>query len=290
MLFDTENLKKALIEIDKASPYYPTEWKLLDDAPEKLYALGEARLLRGRKLAVVGSRRTPANVLKLGAELGKELSKYFTLVTGTADGGDSAAIEGGLAGSGKVICLLAGGFSALPQCNLQLLERVAQHGLLLSPHPFETEVRAFSYEYRNKLIATLCDGTLVLSAGEKSGALITAKYAQKAGKKTFALPYPPNAAAGAGCNALIKKGAYLTESAEDVLTQFGIEESIEKKEIALSADEERLYQALQDLGESHVSALSQKTGVPIFKARAVLSALEVKGLAVSVGGNRYTLV
>lgn len=290
MLFDTENLKKALITLEKTSPEYPTEWKALADAPERLYALGDIRLLRGRKLAVVGSRRTPTNVFKFSVELGKELSRYFTLVTGTADGGDCAAMEGGLQGSGKVICLLAGGFSALPQSNLQLLERVAKRGLILSPHPFETEVRAFSYEYRNKLMALLCDGTLVLSAGEKSGALVTAKYAQKAGKKIFALPYSPNAAAGAGCNALIKKGAYLTESADDVFTQFGIEERIEKKEIALSEDEERLYQALQDLGESHVSALSQKSGVPIFKARAVLSALEVKGLAVSVGGNRYTLV
>lgn len=290
MLFDTENLKKALITLEKTSPEYPTEWKALTDAPERLYALGDIRLLSGRKLAVVGSRRTPNNVFKFSVELGKELSRYFTLVTGTADGGDCAAMEGGLQGSGKVICLLAGGFSALPQGNLQLLERVAKRGLILSPHPFETEVRAFSYEYRNKLMALLCDGTLVLSAGEKSGALVTAKYAQKAGKKIFALPYSPNAAAGAGCNALIKKGAYLTESADDVLAQFGIEERIEKTEIALSEDEERLYQALQDLGESHVSALSQKSGVSIFKARAVLSALEVKGLAVSVGGNRYTLV
>ena len=290
MLFDTENLKKALIELDKNSPDYPTEWKDLADAPERLYALGDIRLLNGRKLAVVGSRRTPTNVLKFSVELGKELSRHFTLVTGTADGGDSAAMEGGLQGSGKVICLLAGGFSALPQGNLQLLERVAKRGLILSPHLFETEVRAYSYEYRNKLMAYLCDGTLVLSADEKSGALVTAKYAQKAGKKIFALPYSPNAAAGAGCNALIKKGAYLTESADDVLEQFGIEERVEKKEIALSEDEERLYQALQDLGESHVSALSQKSGVPIFKARAVLSALEVKGLAVSVGGNRYILV
>ena len=290
MLFDTENLKKALIELDKNSPDYPTEWKDLADAPERLYALGDIRLLNGRKLAVVGSRRTPTNVLKFSVTLSKELSRHFTLVTGTADGGDSAAMEGGLQGSGKVICLLSGGFSALPQGNLQLLERVAKRGLILSPHPFETEVRAYSYEYRNKLMAYLCDGTLVLSADEKSGALVTAKYAQKAGKKIFALPYSPNAAAGAGCNALIKKGAYLTESADDVLEQFGIEERVEKKEIALSEDEERLYQALQDLGESHVSALSQKSGVPIFKARAVLSALEVKGLAVSVGGNRYILV
>lgn len=290
MFFDTETLKKSLITLDVSSPEYPLEWKSLDDAPQTLYALGDIRLLCGRKLAVVGARRTPAPVLKLGASLCERLSHSFTIVTGTADGGDSAAIEGGLQGSGKVLCVLAGGFSALPQGNLQLLERVARRGLIVALHPFETEVRSFSYEYRNKLLAYLCDGALVLGAGEKSGALITANYAQKAGKKVFALPYAPNTAVGVGCNALIKKGAYLTDCAEDVLNVFGIEERIEKKEIALSAEEERLYQALQDLGESHVGVLSQQSGVPIFKARAVLSALEVKGLAVSVGGNRYTLV
>lgn len=289
-LSDLKNLKSALIEISKTSPEYPQEWLALSDSPERLYALGNTNLLSARKLAVVGSRRTPTAILKFGAELCKELSYAFVLVTGTADGGDSAAIEGALSGNGKVICLLAGGFSALPQGNLPLMERVAKKGLLLSPYPFETETRAFSYEYRNKLLASLCEGTAVLSAGEKSGALITAKYAEKYGKPVFALPYPPNAAAGAGCNALLKKGARLTDCAQDILQVFGIQKESIRKQIPLSEDEQKLYQALQDLGESHVSELCQKSGVAPFKARAVLSALEVKGLAVSVGGNRYTAV
>lgn len=289
-LSDLKNLKSALTEISKTSPDYPKAWLSLSDAPEILYALGDIRLLSSKKLAVVGSRRTPTAIVKFGAELCKELSREFTLVTGTADGGDSVAIEGALAGGGKVICLLAGGFSALPQGNLFLLEKVAERGLILSPYPFETEVRAFSYEYRNKLLACLCDGALVLSAGEKSGALITAKYAEKYKKPVFALPYSPNAAAGVGCNALLKQGAKLTENAADVLQAFGIEKTQPPKQITLSEEERKLYEALQDFGESHVSLLSQKSGVAAFKARAVLSALEVKGLVVSVGGNRYSIV
>lgn len=290
LLSDLKNLKSALTEIPKTSPEYPKEWLALSDSPEKLYALGDVRLLSARKFAVVGSRRTPTAISKFGIELCKELSYSFVLVTGTADGGDSAVIEGALSGSGKAICLLAGGFSALPQGNLALLEKVAKRGLLLSPYPFETETRAFSYEYRNKLLASLCEGAAVLSAGEKSGALITAKYAEKYGKPVFSVPYSPNSAAGTGCNALLKKGARLIECAADVLQVFGIEKDSVRKQIALSQDEQKLYQALQDLGESHISALSQKSGVAAFKARAVLSALEVKGLAVGVGGNRYTIV
>lgn len=283
------NLQNNLTEISFSSPYFPIEWKELCDCPERLYALGDISLLKGKKLAVVGSRRTPANALKLGAEIVKTLSNKLVIVTGVADGGDSAAIEGALAGRGKVICLLAGGFSALPQYNLALLEKVAKRGLILSPHPFETEVRAFSYEYRNKLLAKLCQGVLVLGAGEKSGALITAKYAAAFGKDVFAFPYPPNSASGAGCNLLIKRGGYLTESAKDVADRYGIDLTEKKREIHLTSDEEKLYALLKE-GEAHAAELAQQTGIPVFKLRAILSSLEVKGVVVSLGGNRYTAV
>ena len=283
------NLPNNLTEIPFSSPDFPSEWKTLTDCPQKLYALGDISLLKGRKLAVVGSRRTPANALKLGVEIAKTLSNDVVILTGTADGGDSAAIEGALLGGGKVICLLAGGFSALPQCNLSLLEKVAKRGLILSPHPFETEVRAFSYEYRNKLLAKLCQGVLVLGAGEKSGALITAKYAESFQKPIFALPYPPNSSSGCGCNKLIKRGAHLTESAKDIADAFGIDLTEKKREFSLSPDEQKLYAALQE-GELHATELAQKTGIPVFKMRAILSSLEVKGVVVSLGGNRYATV
>lgn len=281
--------QNQLTEIDISSPEYPAEWRELQAAPQKLYALGDISLLKEKKFAVVGSRRTPQNALKLGAEIAKTLSREWAIVTGTADGGDSAAIEGALGGSGRVICLLAGGFSALPQCNLNLLEKVAKRGLILSPHPFETEVRAFSYEYRNKLLAKLCEGVLVLGAGEKSGALITAKYAMQFKKPIFALPYPPNSSSGAGCNALIKKGGRLTENALDVAEKFGLDLTEKKREVTLTPDEEKLYEALKE-GEAHASELAQRTGLPVFKLRAILSSLEVKGLVVSLGGNRYAVV
>ena len=286
MFFDKSN---NLTEIPYSSPDYPTAWKELSDAPERLYALGNVALLRERRFAIVGSRRTPANALKLGEEISKTLSQSFVIVTGTADGGDTAAIEGALKGSGRVICLLAGGFSALPQYNLALLERVAKKGLILSPHPYETEVRAFSYEYRNKLLAKLCEGILVLGAGEKSGALITAKYAEAFKKPIFALPYPPNSSSGVGCNALIKRGGYLTENAGDIAEKYSLDLTEKKKEVALSPDEQKAYEALQE-GEAHATELAVKTGIPVFKLRAILSSLEVKGVVVSLGGNRYATV
>lgn len=287
MLLDLQNKLK---EIPYDSPDFPAEWKGLPDCPKVLYALGDVSLLKAEKFTVVGARRTPAPALRIGTQITKELSSAFVVVTGTADGGDTAAIEGALQGSGRVICLLAGGFSAMPQCNLALLERVAKKGLILSPHSFETEVRAFSYEYRNKLLAAIAKGVLVLGAAEKSGALITAKYAKNFQKPVFAIPYAPGSAAGVGCNQLIKGGGILTETAQDVAAYYEIDLSSKQPKIILSEDENKVYSALRDCAEGHVAELSVRAGIPSYKIRSVLSALEVKGLVVNLGGNRYAPV
>ena len=284
---DTNNIRAVSIQ----HPLYPKEWKGIPDCPQTLYCVGNIELLTERKFTIVGSRTTPVYALKTGMEIAKALTQAFVIVTGTADGGDAAAIEGGVTGGGKVICVLAGGFSALPQNNLPLLERVVREGgLVLSPHAYDTPVRSFSYEYRNKLLALLGEGTLVLGAAEKSGALLTARQAQKRGKPVFALPYAPNTHAGVGCNALIKNGAYLTETATDISSRLGVRVSERKTEVVLTENEEKLLSALRELGEGHLTDLAEKTGIPVFKARALLSALEVKGLAVSLGGNRYAPV
>ncbi len=280
--------KHKIREIPKHSAEYPKEWRALSDAPECVYAVGELSLLRQRRMVVVGSRRTPAPALKLGASISKDLSHTLVIVTGTADGGDSAAIEGALAGGGKVVCVLAGGFGALPQNNIQLLQRVAEKGLILSPHPYETEVRSFSYEYRNKLLAALGEGTLVVGAAEKSGALITARYAWSMKKPVFALPYFPGSAAGEGCNAIIRGGGILTETAFDIANKLGINLEEEKiRAVTLTTDELKVMTALRNLSEGHIMDIAAVSGIPTFKAKAVLSALEVKGMIAPLGGNRY---
>lgn len=267
---------------------YPKEWKAFQDAPPAIYAVGNLSLLRERKIVVVGSRRTPVPALKLGTTISKDLSQAAVVVTGTADGGDSAAIEGALAGSGKVICVLAGGFGSISQTSFALMEKVAKKGLILSPYPYDTPVRNFSYEYRNKLLAALGEATLVLGAAEKSGALITARYAWGQKKPVFALPYFPGSAAGEGCNAILKAGGFLTESAFDVAGKLGI--NLEERKmlaVQLTADEAKLLSVLRNLSEGHIMDIAAQSGIPAFKAKAVLSALEVKGVVVSVGGNRY---
>jgi DNA processing protein len=227
--------------------------------------------------------------LKTGEKIAQELSGKFTVLTGVADGGDTAAIEGALKGSKRVICLLAGGYSSIPKGNFSLMRAVEEQGLLLAPNHFDVSVRAFSYERRNKLIALLSVGVLVLGAGEKSGSLITAKYAQNYQKPIFALPYPPLSGAGVGCNALIKQGARLTEEAQDVFDFYGVKAD-EKPQVELTEAERKVWQYLVDNGEAHLTQIGQAVGLPTYKVTAVTSALEMKGLVVKLGSNRFSAV
>ena len=285
-----------IIAIPKSSNQYPEALKTLSDAPETLYAVGDIRLLNTSLFTMVGSRKTATAALQWCAQTAKELSEKFTLVTGVAEGGDGAVTEGALAGSGKIICVLAGGFGSIPQGNFQVLQKIAKHGLLLSPHEYGVPVRNFSYEYRNKLLARLGEGTLVVSAGEKSGTLITAKWARKFEKPVFALPYFPSSATGVGCNALLKTGAILTESATDIfeyynLTERTVDESatVRALEEQLSDNELRVYRALSAENDLHANAIAEKSGLPVFKIRAILTALEVKGFVTALGGNHYAV-
>ena len=282
--------EQKFVTIESGSLLYPSAFKMLPDAPSTLYAVGNTELLKECCFTVVGSRRTPEPIRKLCEGVVKELSYEFCIVTGVADGGDVAAIKGALLGSGKVICVHAGGLDCLPSANAELLREVAEKGLLLSPYPPSTPVRNFSFEYRNKLLAALGEGTLVVSAGEKSGSLITARHAKRLGKKILAFPYPPNAAQGVGCNALIKEGGRLTENAQDIFSEFKIERKEKAQTVELTELEERVFTALKEVQEAHMVELAKEVGIPPFRIGSVLSALEMKGLVVSLGGNRFAAV
>jgi DNA processing protein len=283
-LFSRNRIK----EIKDTSLDYPKEWKAFSDAPKCVYAMGDLSLLKERKFVVVGSRRTPAPALKLGEGIVRTLANNVVIVTGTADGGDGAAIEGALASGGKIICVLAGGFSSISQTDFPLMERVAKNGLILSPYPYDTTVRSFSYEYRNKLLAALGEGVLVMGAAERSGALITARYAYAQKKPIFAFPYFPGSAVGEGCNAILKNGGILTENVFDIARVLDI--NLEERTlhtVQLTVDELKVMTILRNLAEGHIMEIAAGVSMPTYKTKAVLSSLEVKGCVVSIGGNRY---
>lgn len=273
---------------------YPEALKNIASPPLLLYGKGDRSLLAKRKFCIVGSRVTPPWAESLGKAIAGELASRFCIVTGLAEGGDSVAISGALPFKNLISVLPCGIFGCYPASHAGLKDRIAKSGLLLSEYPPDEGVKKYSFHERNRLLAGLSEGVLVLSAGARSGALITANCAAEFGRDVFALPYRPNETRGAGCNDLLKKGASLVTEAEDILSFYGFEtqkqeERTEEKGPSLTPEERRVYEVLREGGELHSSVLAERAGMKIFEAAAVLSSLELKGLAVKAGGNRYSL-
>ena len=282
----TEKYAKKGIEcVAYSSPLYPEDLRQIADPPLVLYCRGNTSLLAERKFAIVGSRHTPPQIARLTERYASELSRHFVIVSGMADGGDTAAVTGALP-SGRVISVLANGLDHVyPECNRDLFERVGKEGLLVTEYLPEVKPRSYLFPARNRIIAGLAEGVLVVSGGEKSGTRITADLAMSYGRDVFAFPYGVGASAGAGCNALIKEYAKLTDNLVDIAEAFGINLT-ETEEIELTVPERAVYEALRE-GETHLLQLSERTKLLPHELSSVLMLLEMKGLVVSCGGNRY---
>lgn len=275
--------ERGIVCLTLASESYPPLLRHIPDPPIVLYCMGNAEVFKRDCFSVVGSRHTPVNMLAECRKFAAALSEKFTVVTGSADGGDTAALEG----AGNPVSVLAYGLDYVNSAsNVKLLKRVAHGGLLVTEYSPQTKPQSFYFPVRNRIIAGISAGTLVVSAGKKSGALITAGYAADYGREVFAFPYGIGSAQGAGCNKLIKDGAALAENPLDIFSVFGIDlKSPQRAE--LTDEETRTYNSLAELGEAYLPELAAKLGVQPFKLAATLSSLEIKGLAVRLGGNRY---
>ena len=268
---------------------YPEALKHIPVPPLMLYGEGNRELLSKRKFCIVGSRLTPPWAEKQAKVVSERLSEKFAVVTGLAEGGDSAAIAGAIP-SGNLICVLPNGLNeCYPAAHLSLKERIAKKGLLLSEYPLNESVKKFYFHERNRILAGLSEGVLVVSAGAKSGALITANCALEYGRDVFAFPHNLGSSQGAGCNELIKNGAYLATGAEDIFSCYGIETK-KRAAVELSPEEETILAILREAGELHAAVIAERAGVPVYEATATLSALEMKNLAVKSGGNKYASV
>lgn len=281
--------RRGQFAVTLLSEDYPEALKHISLPPLVLYGAGRRELLSARKFCIVGSRVTPAWAEKLGKAISEELSERFAIVTGLAEGGDSAAIAGAMSG-GNLICVLPCGLDeCYPAAHASLKEEVKKRGLLLSELLPREQTKKYSFHARNRLLAGLSEGVLVLAAGARSGALITANCALDFGRDVFALPHNVGASRGEGCNDLIKKGAYLVTGAEDILSVYGMERR-EKQKLALSEEEARVLSILRECGELHAAAIAEQAGMKIFEVSAVLSSLELKGVAVKSGANRFAPV
>lgn len=281
--------EKEYFAVTVLSDDYPARLQAISSPPLVLYGKGSRALLGKRKFCIVGSRITPPWAEKLGKLVSAALSEAFAVVTGLAEGGDCAAVDGALA-SGNIICVLPHGLDCCyPARHASLKKKIAESGLLLSEYPPETPLKKYHFHARNRILAGLSEGVLVISAGSRSGALITANCAADYGREVFAFPHNAGVSQGAGCNELIKSGAFLCTCAEDILSCYGIK-ACSPERAKLTPEEERIYRALRENGEMHAALIAEKFGMQLYEVVAALSALEIKNYAVKSGGNRYAAV
>jgi DNA processing protein len=196
---------------------YPPLLALLDDAPAVLIVLGDPALLAVRSVALVGGRNASANGQRMAETLAADLARSVVVVSGLARGIDAAAHAGALQ-TGRTIAAVAGGLDVpYPPEHAVLQRRIAESGAVLTEAPLGTAPQARHFPRRNRIIAGLALGVVVVEAALRSGSLITARLAQDAGRELFAVPGSPLDPRSRGSNDLIRQGAHLTESAQDVL-------------------------------------------------------------------------
>ena len=205
------------------SAQYPSLLSQLPDAPVGLYVRGNPQLLSAPQLAIVGSRNpTPA-----GRETARDFATHLarcdlTITSGLAQGIDTASHEGALAGGGHTIAVCGTGLdSVYPRSNAALAESIAAQGALLSEFPCGTPPIKHNFPRRNRLICGLALGTLVVEAAVRSGSLITARLAGEQGREVFAIPGSIHNPLARGCHQLIRQGAKLVETAQDILSELG---------------------------------------------------------------------
>jgi len=200
---------------------YPRALLEIADPPPLLYVAGRSALLNAPALAVVGSRNATAQGERNAESFARALSEAgLTITSGLALGIDAAAHRGGLAGSSSTIAVLGTGIDIVyPRRNAELAAAIAARGALVSELPLGTAPAAHNFPQRNRLIAGLSRGCLVVEAALASGSLITARAAADQGREVFAIPGSIHSPLSKGCHALIKSGAKLVESADDVLSE-----------------------------------------------------------------------
>ncbi|RDI95659.1 DNA-protecting protein DprA [Meiothermus sp. QL-1] len=261
---------------------YPEELRHLESPPLVLYLKGELPP-SGPVLSIVGTRRASPWALAWTQRVARELAQAgVSILSGLALGIDTAAHRGALEGGGYTLGVLGSGLDRpYPPQNRPLAEQIS----LLSEFPLGTPPQPGLFPRRNRIVAALAQAVLVVEAPEKSGSLITARFALELGREVLAVPGRPGDAASVGTNRLIQDGAHLVLQAEDVLNLLGVRVP-KKQEGGLEGAEAQVYRVLLELNGALPEEVSQATGLSTSETLALLTLLEIKGLAQSSGG-RY---
>ncbi|MBN2373406.1 DNA-processing protein DprA [bacterium] len=285
-------------------PGYPESLKSIFDPPLVLYIKGSLRPEHKISLAIVGSRRSTIYGKSMARDLAAKLAGHgITIISGMARGIDTMAHRGALQARGSTIAVMGSGLDIIyPPENKSLMDAIASSGAVISEFPLGTAPFKQNFPLRNRIISGMTLGTLVVEAGEISGALITARLALEQGREVFAVPGPINSWASKGTNGLIKQGAKLVEDVEDIFEELGPHlgpvlfknlngKGLDIKDLPSRADT-NLDPILKELidGPAHIDSLIEKTGMPAQELLSRLIKLEMEGIIRQLPGNIYARV
>jgi DNA processing protein len=278
---------------------YPANLKAIYDPPQVLYVKGDLLPTDSLAVSVVGTR-TASSYGKMAAEkISNHLAaRNVTVISGMAYGIDAAAHKGALSAGGRTIAIMGNGLDIVyPSRNASLLEKIIGSGAAISEFPMGTPPLKNNFPRRNRVISGLSLGTLVVEAPKRSGALITAYYALDQGREVFAVPGQIFSEMSGGTHDLIKQGAKLVESVDDILDELPsyalqpvTEEDVrieeERMELQLSEEEKAVWKVI---GSSliHIDDVSRQSALPPYKVSAALVMLELKGLVQQSAGKMF---
>jgi DNA processing protein len=288
---------------------YPARLAAIPDPPPLLYVKGSLVPGDAFSLAIVGTRRPTVYGRDMAERLAAALAAVgVTIVSGLAKGIDTHAHRGALAGGGRTIAVLGNGIdTCYPPENRRLAEEIAARGAVVTDYALGTGPLAENFPPRNRIISGLAAGVLVVEAGEKSGALITSRFAAEQGRDVFAVPGPITSPASQGCHRLIQDGAKLVAAADDVLAELnphlalvnvqqlrldldggsGKQTGLEMPAVS-DGSEAPLLALLHEAGQPvHVDQLARTLALPVHEVTGTLALLEVQGRVRHVGGMRY---
>jgi DNA processing protein len=278
---------------------YPELLKQIYDPPIVLYVKGSLLPKDKNAVAMVGSRQTTHYGVEVARKLAYQLAYVgVTVVSGGARGIDSAAHQGALNAKGRTIAVLGTGINLVfPAENAELYGRIVENGALITQFPFNRPADKQSFPIRNRIVAGMTLGTVVVEANLTSGALITSNFAAEYGRQVFAVPGRIDSPRSKGCHDLIKKGAKLCEGAEDVLSEFEYlfpasnrpkttEDAMAMAAITLSENEQKVYDALDDQ-ESSIDEVIRRSSLPSSAVSVALLGLEMKRVVRQLPGKLF---
>ena len=279
---------------------YPPLLRETPDPPPYLYVNGQLGSCT-QCIAVVGSRKATRYGISMAGKLSADLAEAgFTVVSGMARGIDTAAHEGALSVQGETIAVLGSGLSVIyPRENRLLADRMGQSGAVISEFALDEPPNAYNFPKRNRIIAGMSLGVVVVEAASRSGSLITARLAGEQGREVFAVPGNINSKTSTGAHNLLKQGAKLVDTAFDIIEEFPYlflksdknrgNDHIVKPVKDLTADESRVYEKLEPY-PVHIDELSRRLEMDIGQLSGILMSLEIKGMVSQSPGMYFATV